>query len=50
VIAHSKEKLGGVKSPKSVEFRPEIPRTPAGKMDKKSIRKKYWAGSDRAVH
>ncbi|MDE3136549.1 MAG: AMP-binding protein, partial [Acidobacteriota bacterium] len=50
VIAHSKEKLGGVKSPKSVEFRPEIPKTPAGKMDKKAIRKQYWAGSDRAVH
>jgi fatty-acyl-CoA synthase len=50
VIAHSKEKLGGVKSPKSVEFRPEIPKTPAGKMDKKAIRKQYWAGADRAVH
>lgn len=50
VIAHCKEKLGGVKSPKSVEFWPEIPKTLAGKTDRKAIRKKYWAGAERQVH
>ena len=35
VIAHCKAKLGGVKSPKSVEFVTEIPKTPAGKLDRK---------------
>jgi fatty-acyl-CoA synthase len=50
VIAHCKVKLGGVKTPKSVEFRSEIPKTPAGKTDKKALRKPYWAGADRAVH
>lgn len=50
VIAHCKTRLGGVKSPKSVEFWREIPKTPAAKTDKKAIRKPYWAGVDRAVH
>ena len=50
VIAHCKAKLGGMKSPKSVEFWPEIPKTPAGKLDRKTIRKPYWATADREVH
>jgi acyl-CoA synthetase (AMP-forming)/AMP-acid ligase II len=50
VLAHCKAKLGGVKSPKSIEFRPEIPKTPAGKTDRKSLRAPYWAHADRSVH
>jgi len=50
VLAHCKARLGGVKSPKSVEFWREIPKTPVGKLDRKSMRKPYWAASDRDVH
>ena len=50
VINHSKAKLGGMKSPKSVEFRSEIPKTAAGKIDHKALRAPYWVGRDRAVH
>ena len=50
VINHCKTTLGGVKSPKSVEFREEIPKTPAGKVDRKALRRDYWAGADREVH
>ena len=50
IIAHCKARLGGVKSPKSVEFWQEIPKTPAAKTDKKTIRKPYWMGVDREVH
>ena len=50
VIAHCKMRLGGVKSPKSVEFCSELPKTPAGKIDKKTIRKPCWEGADRSVH
>jgi fatty-acyl-CoA synthase len=50
VLAHCKAKLGGVKSPKSVEFRPEIPKTAAGKTDRRSLRVPYWAHADRGVH
>lgn len=50
VIAHCKEKLGSVKSPKSVEFVDEVPKTPAGKLDRKTLRKRFWANADREVH
>jgi len=50
VLAHCKTKLGGMKSPKSIEFRADIPKTPAAKIDRKSLRIPYWANSDRAVH
>ena len=50
VISHCKARLGGVKSPKSVDFCSEIPKTPAAKTDKKALRKPYWVGADRAVH
>jgi fatty-acyl-CoA synthase len=50
IIAHCKTRLGGVKSPKSVEFWSELPKTPAAKTDKKAIRKPFWAGAERAVH
>jgi fatty-acyl-CoA synthase len=50
IIAHCKEKLGGVKAPKIVEFSEEIPKTPAGKIDRKTIRRPYWAGAARQVH
>jgi acyl-CoA synthetase (AMP-forming)/AMP-acid ligase II len=50
VLAYCKDRLGGVKAPKSVEFRAEIPKTPAGKIDRRTLRAPYWAGIDRSVH
>lgn len=50
VIASCKEQLGSIKAPKSVEFRADLPKTAAGKIDKKAIRSDYWAGQTRAVH
>jgi acyl-CoA synthetase (AMP-forming)/AMP-acid ligase II len=50
IIATCKDKLGGVKAPKSVEFLEEIPKTPAGKIDRKKLRAPYWEGSGRMVH
>jgi fatty-acyl-CoA synthase len=50
VIAHCKEKLGGVKAPKSVAFTDAIPKTAAGKTDKKTLRRPFWVSRDRSVH
>jgi fatty-acyl-CoA synthase len=50
VVSHCKQKLGGVKAPKFVEFCPEIPITAAGKIDRKKIRAPYWERADRQVH
>lgn len=44
IIAHARARLGGVKAPKSVAFVPAIPRTAAGKMDKKMLRAAHWTG------
>ena len=50
VIAHCKQRLGSVKAPKAVHVWPEVPRTGAGKFDKKAIRARFWQGSERNVH
>ena len=50
VIAHCKARLGGVKAPKAVHAWPEVPRTPAGKFDKKAIRARFWSGAGRNVN
>jgi fatty-acyl-CoA synthase len=50
VLAHCKTKLGGMKAPKTVEFRHEIAKTAAGKIDRKELRRPYWAGVERGVH
>jgi acyl-CoA synthetase (AMP-forming)/AMP-acid ligase II len=50
IIAHCKARLGGVKAPKAAHVWDEVPRTPAGKFDKKAIRARFWAGAERNVH
>jgi fatty-acyl-CoA synthase len=50
LISHCKQKLGGVKAPKFAEFCDEIPKTPAGKIDRKKIRAPYWEHAERQVH
>lgn len=50
VLQHCKAKLGGVKAPKSVEFCADIPKTAAGKIDRKALRAPYWTQAERQVH
>ncbi len=50
IIAHAKARLGGVKAPKSVALVDAIPRTAAGKMDKKALRIPYWGDTGRMVN
>jgi len=50
IIAHAKARLGGVKAPKRVVFKDALPRTPAGKFDKKAMRAEFWGGKDRGVN
>ena len=49
LIALAKEKLGGVKAPKSVDFIASLPRSPVGKVLKKDLRATYWAGHARKI-
>jgi len=49
LLEFCKGRLGGYKRPKSVEFLDELPRNPSGKVMKKDLREKYWAGHTRRV-
>jgi acyl-CoA synthetase (AMP-forming)/AMP-acid ligase II len=49
LIALCKDKLGGVMAPKTVDFVAELPRSPQGKVLKKTIRDQYWLGTDRRI-
>jgi long-chain acyl-CoA synthetase len=44
VIAHCRAHLAGYKCPRTVEFVPELPRDPNGKLYKRRLREPYWAG------
>lgn len=50
LIAFCKERLGGYKSPKSVEFWDAIPKTPIGKIIRKEVKANFWEGKDRKVN
>ena len=45
----AKDRLGGVKAPKSVDFIASLPRSPVGKVLKKALREPYWVGRDRKI-
>ena len=49
LIAMCKQELGSVKTPKSIEFWEELPRSAVGKVLKRDIRGKFWAGQWRAI-
>ena len=49
LIAHCREHLAGVKCPRSVDFRDELPRHPTGKLYKRLLKDEYWAESGRTI-
>ena len=49
LIALCKEKIGSVKAPKTVDFVVALPRSAAGKVLKKDLRQRYWAGQERKI-
>ena len=49
VIQHCKHLLADFKKPRSVDFVPELPRNPNGKLARKLVREPYWAGQARRV-
>ena len=49
IISFCKEELGGVKTPKSVDFIEALPRSPVGKVLKRELREHYWKGQQRRV-
>lgn len=49
LIAFVKERLGSVKAPKTLDLIDALPRSPVGKVLKRSLRDQRWAGRERAV-
>ncbi len=49
LIALCRQRLGGVKAPKSVDFWEHLPRSDVGKVLKKEVRRHYWAHLDRTI-
>jgi long-chain acyl-CoA synthetase len=44
LLAYCRAHLAGYKCPRTVEFDPELPRDPNGKLYKRRIRERYWQG------
>jgi acyl-CoA synthetase (AMP-forming)/AMP-acid ligase II len=49
VVAFSREHLASYKTPRSVDFVDELPRTGSGKVLKRELRAPYWATESRQV-
>jgi len=50
ILDHCRQHLAAFKVPKSVEFVDVLPKGGTGKILKKVLREKYWAGQERRVH
>jgi fatty-acyl-CoA synthase len=50
VLDHCRKHLAGFKIPKSIEFVDALPKGGTGKILKKVLREKFWAGHERHVH
>jgi long-chain acyl-CoA synthetase len=50
IIAYARERIAGFKAPKSVDFIDALPRNPSGKILRRELREKYWAGKERRVN
>jgi long-chain acyl-CoA synthetase len=49
LLAHCKDKLAKYQIPRSIDFVPELPRDPSGKLYKRKLRDPYWEGRDTAI-
>jgi long-chain acyl-CoA synthetase len=49
ILAHCRASLTGPQKPRGVDFDPALPRTETGKLARRSIRARYWAGRERRV-
>ena len=49
VIEYAREHLAAYKSPRSIAFASELPRTGSGKLLKRELRAPYWAGHAKQV-
>jgi long-chain acyl-CoA synthetase len=49
LIAFCRDHIAHYKCPRTIDFVTEVPRTETGKMAKRKLREKYWAGKDSRI-
>ncbi len=49
IFAFCTDRLAKFKRPKTIDFVPELPRDPSGKLYKRKLRDPYWEGADRNI-
>jgi len=49
LLRFARERLAGYKVPRSIDFEPALPRTPAGKLYTRLLRDRYWQGRERRI-
>ena len=49
LMAFCRAKLADVKCPRSIDFRPDLPREPTGKLLKRLLKDEYWAAAGRSI-
>jgi len=49
LIAWCRERLSPIKCPRSIDFDPELPRHPTGKLYKRLIRDRYWGNRESRI-
>lgn len=50
LIAWCRERLAAIKCPRSIDFEAELPRHPTGKLYKRLLRDRYWAGRSTRIN
>jgi acyl-CoA synthetase (AMP-forming)/AMP-acid ligase II len=49
LIAFCRSQLADIKCPRSVDFRPDLPRHPTGKLYKRLLKDEYWKNAGRSI-
>jgi len=49
LIRYCRERISAVKCPRSVDFEPELPRHPTGKLYKRLLKDRYWGNHDSRI-
>jgi long-chain acyl-CoA synthetase len=49
LIAFCRANLADVKCPRSIDFRPDLPRHPTGKLYKRHLKDEYWSAAGRSI-
>jgi acyl-CoA synthetase (AMP-forming)/AMP-acid ligase II len=49
LLAHCRDRLPGHAAPRSIAVEADLPRTETGKLARRAIRNRYWAGRQRRI-